>query len=219
MPLPDGVFKGRALTAVNRARAVFAQVEGWAENNTLDQRREGIAAIVRGICGDEGEAAWRGFAADLPVGMTLQELRDFLWYDSDEQQASLLEAVMKRLNQPIPEEGILPPRVRVMTMHGAKGLSARAVFIPGLEEEIFPGPRRQPYPGLILEAARLLYVSITRARATCVLSYAERRMVYGQWVRYAPSRFAPQLNGAFVHRMGGLTAEEVREIADTCAVL
>ena len=106
-----------------------------------------------------------------------------------------------------------------MSMHGAKGLSAKVVFIPGLEEAILPGSKRAQYPGLVLEAARLLYVSITRARATCVLSYAERRMVYGDWVRYPPSRFAPQLNGVFVHRMGGLTGEEVREIADACAVL
>jgi superfamily I DNA/RNA helicase len=51
---------------------------------------------------------------------------------------------------------VLAPRVRIVSMHGAKGLSARVVFIPGLEDELFPGPWRQPYPGLVLEAARLL---------------------------------------------------------------
>lgn len=66
-----------------------------------------------------------------------------------------------------------------MSMHGAKGLSARIVFVPGLEEHIFPGPWRQPYPGLVLEAARLLYISITRARAACILNYAKQRRIQG----------------------------------------
>ncbi|HIE47441.1 TPA: ATP-dependent helicase [Candidatus Bipolaricaulota bacterium] len=82
-----------------------------------------------------------------------------------------------------------------MTMHGAKGLSGQIVFIPGLEEEILPGPWRQPYPGLVLEAARLLYVSITRARAACILSHARTRIVNGRFSRQTASRFCPHLGG------------------------
>jgi DNA helicase-2/ATP-dependent DNA helicase PcrA len=62
-----------------------------------------------------------------------------------------------------------------MTMHNSKGLSAQIVFIPGLEEKVFPGVWRRSYPGLILEAARLLYVSMTRARAAYILSQVKHR--------------------------------------------
>jgi superfamily I DNA/RNA helicase len=106
-----------------------------------------------------------------------------------------------------------------MTMHGAKGLSAQVVFIPALEEEIFPGPWRQPFPGLILEAARLLYVSITRARAACVMSYATKRFFKGNMSDHRASRFALNLGGPFLTRNSGLNDEQVTQIRDACAIL
>ena len=91
-------------------------------------------------------------------------------------------------------------------------LSARVVFIPGLEEHIFPGPWRQPYPGLVIEAARLLYVSITRARAACILSCATRRRVQGSVRVVAASRFSTSLNGPFINRIAGLQPGEVQQV-------
>jgi len=99
-----------------------------------------------------------------------------------------------------------------MSLHGAKGLSSRIVFVPGLEEHIFPGPWRQPYPGLVLEAARLLYVSVTRARAACVLTYAAQRRMQGPMQGTAASRFTASLNGPFVGRANGLQQPEVQQI-------
>jgi len=216
-PLPDGVFGKRARNALEQARALVAEIAQWGNEDTLEMRTEPLAAIITAMYGAPEADRWRGFVAELPAGMTLAELRDFLWADTDEQQAALLEAVLTRLHQPIPEGGILPQRVRVMSMHGAKGLSARVVFIPGMEEEILPGPRRAQYPGLVLEAARLLYVSITRARAACVISYARNRIVYGQAVVETPSRFTAHLNGPFVQKNGGLTAEEAGQVLAAAA--
>jgi superfamily I DNA/RNA helicase len=176
-PLPGGVFAGRALTAINHARQVRADISGWQVNDTLQIRLGEISAILNATFNVAEAQNWQAFAANLPQDATLEELRDWLWADTDEQQMSVLQAIYARLNQPVPNSAALPPRVRIMSMHGAKGLSARVVFIPGLEDHIFPGPWRQPYAGLVLEAARLLYVSITRARAACVLSYATRRRV------------------------------------------
>ena len=106
-----------------------------------------------------------------------------------------------------------------MTMHGAKGLSGKIVFVPGLEEEILPGPWRQPYPGLVLEAARLLYVSITRARAACIISYARTRIVHGQFSGQTPSRFAANLGGPFVARNSGGSAAELVQITNEASHL
>src|SRR5947208_16422875 len=99
-----------------------------------------------------------------------------------------------------------------MTMHGAKGLSASIVFIPALEDTILPGTKRAPYPGLVLEAARLLYVSITRARTVCVISNAYRRFFNGRNVAQAPSRFTASLGGAFQQRRSGLQAAEIQNV-------
>jgi superfamily I DNA/RNA helicase len=104
-----------------------------------------------------------------------------------------------------------------MTMHGAKGLSAPFVIVPGLEQETFPGPRRQPYPGLVLEAARLLYVSITRARAGAMITYSRRRRINGQMTTLVPSQFASQLGGPFVDRQQGLIKAEINAVMQHCA--
>jgi ATP-dependent DNA helicase UvrD/PcrA len=101
-----------------------------------------------------------------------------------------------------------------MTMHGAKGLSARVVFIPGLEQGLLPNRHQTPYVAQLLEAARLLYVSITRARAACVMSFATRRTIQGEFRHQQPSQFAAQTGGAFGGRAGGLNAAEAATIFD-----
>jgi superfamily I DNA/RNA helicase len=218
-PLPVGAFNGRAVTALNSARGICTQLSTWLEADTIEQRMADISAIINNLFGQQEAQNWQTYASSFPTGTILEELRDLLWADTDEQQDALLHTVFERLNRPVSADGLLPPRVRVMTMHGAKGLSARVVFIPGLEEETLPGPKRQPYPGLVLEAARLLYVSITRARAACVMSYAGTRIVNGQFSRRTPSRFCAQLEGAFSYRANGLTALEVQQIVQTCGGL
>jgi len=210
--LPAGVFTGRNLTAINHARQVCALVGAWQRSDTLQMRIPDIAAVLTATFSPAEAQNWQNFAAPLPVDMTLEELRDWLWADSDEQQMTVLQAVFSRLNQAMPAAATLPPRVRIMSMHGAKGLSSRIVFVPGLEEHIFPGPWRQPYPGLVLEAARILYVSITRARAACILSYAAQRRIQGPIRSTAASRFTTHLNAAFSPRLNGLQQPEVQQI-------
>jgi len=153
-PLPAGIFRGRQLTALNHARDICARISGWQPTETLAAHFIDILDIVSNIYGPQVSQEWQSLIARLPQGITLEELRDYLWADTDEQQASLLEVVYTRLGIPVPEGGLLPQKVRIMTMHGAKGLSASVVFIPGLMEEILPGERRRPYPGLVLESAK-----------------------------------------------------------------
>jgi len=217
--LPADVFTGRALTALSSARSLCSQFEGWQATDTAGQHLADVSTILTTVFAPADAQAWQTFANALPADMTLWELRDYLWADTDEQQERLLQAVLARLNLPIPATGVLPPRVRVMTMHGAKGLSGKIVFVPGLEEEILPGHWRQPYAGLVLEAARLLYVSITRARAACIISYAQTRIVHGRFSRQTPSRFVAHLGGPFVARPSGLNAAEVAHIANEASNL
>jgi DNA helicase-2/ATP-dependent DNA helicase PcrA len=106
-----------------------------------------------------------------------------------------------------------------MTMHGAKGLSADVVFIPGLEETVFPTVRQASKPGLVLEGARLLYVSLTRAKAAVFCSYTVGRLQNGAFVNNVVSRYAPHLGLQVQHRNAGLSSSEVSQVAATCAAL
>jgi superfamily I DNA/RNA helicase len=66
-----------------------------------------------------------------------------------------------------------------------------------------------------MEAARLVYVSITRARASCIVSYARYRRVFGENRNQTASQFAIQTGGTFVARdESGLTAGETNAIID-----
>jgi DNA helicase-2/ATP-dependent DNA helicase PcrA len=215
-PLPTGVFSGVALKAVNNARGVCAQISQWQKTDTLQQRLADITALVSSAFAPNDVGAWQAYAALLPAEIQLSELADYVAAESDEHQALVLASVYERLSQPVPETHAVPSRVRLLSMHGAKGLSARVVFIPGLEDQVLPGPWRVPYPGLVLEAARLLYVSITRARAACIVSLASRRMMNGGMTDHASSRFASKLNGPFTSRMSGLTANEAQAIVSEC---
>lgn len=214
-PLPTGVFRGLQLSALNHARTVCAEISNWQPSETIESRSANILNIVVNIYGQQIAQDWINLITPLPLGMTIEELRNYLWADTDEQQASLLETVYTRLGITLPVNGLLSPKVRIMTMHGAKGLNASVVFIPGLMEQILPGEKRRPYPGLVLESARMLYVSITRARATCILSYAGTRIANGQFVIQTQSRFTAHLSGPFIHRTDGMNALEIEQILQT----
>jgi DNA helicase-2/ATP-dependent DNA helicase PcrA len=210
--LPEGVFTGRALSAINHARNICSLISDWQPEDTLERRSGDIVNITNDLF-DAGDVDnWQIQTEHLPGGMSLEEFRNYLWADTDEQQASLLTLVYERLGLDIPEAGVLPQRVRAMTMHGAKGLNASVVFIPGLEEGVLPNSYQRRAAGLVLEAARLLYVSITRARVACIFSYSTGRVVHGKFSSPSPSRFNTNLAGAFVERDSGLSQEETEEI-------
>jgi ATP-dependent DNA helicase UvrD/PcrA len=218
-PLPSEIFSSRATKALARAWQVCRDFNGWNAENTFAQRNEALSAVLQREFTGQSPASWSAYSSAFPDGMTFAELREFLGTDHEEQQATVLSDVLERLGEAVPERGPLPQRVRIMTMHGAKGLSGHVAFIPGLEEEILPGEKKKPYPGLVTEAARMLYVSITRARAACVISYANTRIVHARHRKQAPSRFVTQTGGSFSSRSVGLTESEVRHIADCCRQL
>lgn len=80
-------------------------------------------------------------------------------------------------------------RVTLMTLHSAKGLEFPVVFIVGLEEGIFPHSRSLWEKEQLEEERRLMYVGITRAKETLILSYASKRLFYGETSSNSPSRF------------------------------
>lgn len=89
-------------------------------------------------------------------------------------------------------------KVTLMTVHSAKGLEFPAVFVVGMEEELFPSGRSSDNPKALEEERRLFYVAITRAERFCYLSYANNRYRYGSMVFSTPSRFISDIDFDYV---------------------
>ncbi len=83
--------------------------------------------------------------------------------------------------------------VTMMTIHSAKGLEFPVVFLPGMEEGIFPGMQSIYNPGEVEEERRLAYVAITRAREELFLTNADSRLLFGSTSRNKPSRFLGEI--------------------------
>ncbi|WP_321437091.1 UvrD-helicase domain-containing protein [uncultured Bacteroides sp.] len=89
-------------------------------------------------------------------------------------------------------------RVTLMTIHSAKGLEFRNVFIVGLEENLFPSNMAGDSPRAMEEERRLFYVAITRAEDHCFLSFAKTRFRYGKMEFANPSRFLRDIDSSFL---------------------
>ncbi len=83
--------------------------------------------------------------------------------------------------------------VVMMTLHNAKGLEFNNVYIPGMEENVFPGYQATLSNHDMQEERRLAYVGITRARKELTLIHAASRMVFGHTNRNRPSRFIDEI--------------------------
>ena len=94
--------------------------------------------------------------------------------------------------------------VTLMTIHSAKGLEFRTVFVVGLEEDLFPNQCASSSLREMEEERRLFYVAITRAKDHCVLSFAKSRYKYGQFNFCEPSRFIKEIDARFVAMQGGV---------------
>jgi DNA helicase II / ATP-dependent DNA helicase PcrA len=121
---------------------------------------------------------WREQTEDSTLSAFLQEVS--LYSDQDE----------------IRGEGSL---VTLMTLHNAKGLEFRAVYLIGMEEGIFPHSRSIEEQG-IEEERRLCYVGMTRAQERLTLLHASSRMLYGGRNHNLPSRFLDELPESHVER-------------------
>lgn len=89
-------------------------------------------------------------------------------------------------------------KVTMMTIHSAKGLEFRHVFIVGMEEDLFPSSMSKMSARELEEERRLFYVALTRAEKSCTLTYSKSRFRHGVSNMTSPSRFLKDIDTTYL---------------------
>ena len=89
-------------------------------------------------------------------------------------------------------------KITLMTIHSAKGLEFKNVFVVGLEENLFPSAMSMDSVRGLEEERRLFYVAITRAEERCYLSFAKSRYKFGKTEFSNPSRFLKDIDTCYL---------------------
>ena len=179
--LIEGLRKTAEAAAPSRVAEAVLERSGYGkmlaveENAESDARLQNLQELLQSIMDYEVEANAAGEAA------TLSGYLERVSLTSD---ADTLEDV---------------PKVAMMTIHAAKGLEFHAVFLTGMEEDLFPFRSLDPTRGEdVEEERRLAYVAITRARQRLWITHTARRAIFGQTRYNTPSRFLKDLPQASV---------------------
>ena len=160
-------------------------------------RSEPLSAVTRGFLGQIGfEAAARATtasvaAADRRLAGVEGILGSLEQFERREGRRTDLVGYLNRLSLDTrqEEDGPSPARVTLLTLHGAKGLEFRTVFLVGMEEGFLPHGGMQGEAPDLEEERRLCYVGLTRARDELILTRAASRLRRGRDVPRTPSRF------------------------------
>jgi DNA helicase-2/ATP-dependent DNA helicase PcrA len=219
-------LSARASSAVQRVAAVVQVLAGWTMADTVGARHQGISTLLSTYVFTKGTKAaarvqaWTALAGALPAQMTLDELLLFLAADTEAEQESVLHTVATRITLGQgQQQAQLQKKIRILTMHGSKGLTGSIVFIPSAEQGIMPKSSALHATGLLIEQRRLFYVALTRTRACCIVSHCSLRtgfqaqaILNNPSVSLARSQFLNEMGISTVQRMGGLTANEAQAI-------
>jgi len=99
--------------------------------------------------------------------------------------------------------------ITLMSVHAAKGLEYKSVFVTGLEEQLFPSFMSLEDPKGLDEERRLFYVAITRAKEFLTISFAQNRYRFGQIRANEPSRFLEEIDLKNFDMVGGMGAARI----------
>jgi DNA helicase-2/ATP-dependent DNA helicase PcrA len=206
----EGDLDGRAISVL----ADFGRLlPGWLE------ARQGLALsdLIDRILRDVG---YRQYIDDGSEEGTerwdnVQELRRVAEEFSDLDLTSFLEQVALVSDQDTLTDDVNAPIL--LTLHAAKGLEFRVVFIIGLDDGMIPHQRSFDDPEAMAEERRLFYVGITRAKDRLYLVRSFRRRLYGASAMSEPSRFLSDLPADILSgdRVGSQTAEQANYTRQT----
>jgi len=189
-----------AVRAVTAFRAVIESLTATATDST-------VAGVVEAVLDRSGYIEALEAERTIEARGRIENLEELVGvareYDSAADEPSLsgfLQEISLYSDQDAlrddPDDG---GQVTLMTLHTAKGLEFRAVFMIGLEEGIFPHARSIE-ENTLEEERRLCYVGMTRAQERLTLTHAMRRNLYGRYDANLPSRFLDELPNLGVER-------------------
>ena len=164
--LADAIAKGSGLTDMLRNDK---SIEGMGRLENHEALLDGIKSFV-----EEDTLIDTDTLPDKSLATYLQNIALLTDFDSNEENQS-------------------GDVVTLMSVHAAKGLEYKSIFVVGLEEKLFPSWMSMDSMEGLDEERRLFYVAITRAELYLTLSYANTRYRYGKMVMNEPSRFLAEV--------------------------
>jgi len=181
-----------------------AAKENAYEIAKLVARQSGIIDALKGDTTVEGLGRMQN------INSLLDGMSEFVETDTttpdgqpeDKSLATYLQSISLLTDQD--KEGEEDNSVTLMSVHSAKGLEFKSVFVVGLEEKLFPSFMSMDSPEGLDEERRLFYVAITRAEQFLTLSFARSRYRYGKMEENRMSRFLMEINSAHLESAGSL---------------
>lgn len=130
----------------------------------------------------------------------IEELKSNLIRFENENENATLEGFLEEISLYTDLDNVnsSDDKVILMTMHSAKGLEYKTVFIVGMEENIFPSYMASNSEEELEEERRLAYVAVTRAKENLYITNASQRMLFGKTSRNMPSRFLKEVPDDFI---------------------
>ncbi len=207
---------GLAKPAAEACRRFAGQIRSWRER----LRRDGFAGLVKAILDETGyeEELKQLYRDPLQIASRWNEalevgesLASFAGRNAGGAPEAVLadflaEAALAGRADDNGKSG-REDAVRIITAHSAKGLEFPAVFIPGLEEEIFPH-KNSIEADTVEEERRLFYVAMTRAERELTLSWNRARLLRGKEQKREPSRFLAEIPADLLERRDTPTRQD-----------
>lgn len=152
--------------------------------------KTGILAMYKEINTEDALDRWNN------IQQMLSDIASFFRANPDGTLNDYLQQVS--LISDIDEKNLDGNQVTLMTLHSAKGLEYPVVFIGGLEKGLFPLAKAEFDNQEEEEERRLFYVGITRAKQKLFITYAQKRMRFGEYSYQAPSKFLFEIDENYV---------------------
>ena len=210
--IDEGQVKGKGATGIKAYLDFILETAQSLDSLNLSE-------IVENINTDSGlydfhkkEPGEKGKTRTENLDELVSAAKDFeLSFDADHNKQEILEQFLDNISLDAGDRqaDAHEDAVQLMTLHSAKGLEFKLVFLTGMEESLFPHGRSMESPAQLEEERRLCYVGITRAMQKLYLTYAESRRLHGTDIFNPPSRFLKEIPAELI--------DEIRPRAQTTA--
>lgn len=185
-----------AFATMIEAFGVYASTEDAFAAAEKILRESGIIALMSSATDPEDVARYEN------VQELANSIRDFVESqkeiaDEDSSLSTFVQQVALLTDMDRGDAGDTD-RVALMTVHMAKGLEFKTVFVAGMEENLFPSLMSSSTREEIEEERRLFYVALTRAEQRAILTYAEQRYRWGKLTDGELSRFVDEIDDDYL---------------------